>query len=169
MPSDDVATVLAASTGRMAVWLTLMAYNGLRCCEVAAFEWEWIDWSSGTLWIVGKGGHVEPVPAHPRVLEVMSDQRCRSSSGGMGRVWPAATAGGVSAAVRRFLRGVLGRGATAHELRHSFGTVAASGGDLLSTRAALRHASIGTTLGYAAAADGRVRAAVGSVGYGAAA
>jgi len=142
-------------------WITLMAYAGLRCAEVARTERRDLIAVRGAwvLHVVGKGGHERAVPAHPMVLAVMSGAWART--GPMfrrpdGTAW---TAGEVSRRVGDLHRG-LGIDASAHQYRHWFGTntYAASDGDLLVVRDLLGHASITTTTIYtafsgAAAAD----------------
>lgn len=62
----------------------------------------------------------------------------------------------LSTEVSRVLR-AMGIDATAHQLRHSFGTEAAraSGGDLLAVASLMGHRTTRTTLGYARLAGGR--------------
>lgn len=143
---DDLARALTGATPRMRSWLLCMALAGLRCCEVAALEpRDLITSPVGLLLHLRdpKGGGSATVPAHPLLVEALA---ALPTAGG---VWWTVTPGTLSATVNRHLRAHDVRG-TAHGLRHTAGTawLAASGYDLLTTAALLRHVNVTTTTLY---------------------
>lgn len=148
-PVDDaeLALALAQADRRMRCWILLMCLAGLRCMEVAGLTpRDLIHTERGYLLHLReqKGGGSGVVPAHPAIVEALSALPIRSGT------WWNVSPLTVSTQVGAYLRS-LGVDATAHRLRHSFGTSAyrASGHDLLTTAALLRHASVATTAVYA--------------------
>lgn len=159
---DDLALALElAPTAEMRAWLTLMAYGGLRCMEVAGLDRANVIESHGVLRVLGKGRRERVVPMHPLVVEALHAH-------GLPRVgpvfrrphgspWPAAK---VSRRVSLFFASI-GVDATAHQLRHWFGTkVQSSCGDLRVTQELMGHATPSTTAGYAAFSDSAAASAV---------
>ncbi|MDP9393929.1 MAG: hypothetical protein M3Q27_06560 [Actinomycetota bacterium] len=66
IPPDELARALGIAPERERLWLELMAYAGLRCCEVAVHRAAnlWQD-SDGSWWLRvphAKGGHDQQVP-----------------------------------------------------------------------------------------------------------
>ena len=150
---EQLELALTSADRERRAWITLMAYAGLRCSEVARLERRDLVAVRGAsfLHVVGKGGHERAVPAHPMVLAVMSGAWQRT--GPMfrrddGSPW---TAGAVSRRVGDLHRAI-GIDASAHQYRHWFGTntYASSDGDLLVVQDLLGHASITTTTIYTA-------------------
>ena len=135
--------------------VALMAYGGLRCVEVERFDpVTAIDLDAGALYIAGKGrktrwvpiiaplrpylygldGAKKGMPVIPRV-----NDRRRSIS-----------AAGVSQQVCKHLVAATGRRATAHQLRHYYGSrILELSGNLEMVQLALGHASISTSQIYA--------------------
>lgn len=157
----DLALGLELAGTRMHTWLTLMAYGGLRCAEVAALERSSVLDSMGALRVVGKGRKERVVPMHPLVADALA--RHGMPRGGLifrradGSAWPAAK---VSRAVSVYFDEI-GVDATAHQLRHWFGTmVQRESGDIRTTQELLGHASPSTTAGYSAFSFEAGRAAV---------
>lgn len=143
----DLRKAIAGADPRMRAWLLLMCLGGLRCLEVAALRPEDLsETEHGPLLYLRecKGGGTGVVPAHPSITAALLRLPIRN-----GRWWDV-TARYVSGQVGMHLRDV-GVHATAHQLRHSAGTswYEASGHDLLTTAALLRHASVQTTQVYA--------------------
>jgi integrase len=151
--------VISARSGPLARSVALAAYAGLRRAEVAGLDWADVDaWSDRPTLVVraGKGGHDRAVPLHPELVRLLRP-------GGVGPVvgWCAETVG---ARVADHLR-ACGLDATCHQLRHSFGTVAAavSGGDLLVVAELMGHQSPATTMRYTALTAGRTAATVAAM------
>lgn len=118
---DDLHHALAQADGHMRVWVTLAAYAGLRVGEIAALESSDVCWPEGLLRVCGKGGHERMVPMHPQVAAEL--RRWGVPARGPlfardGRAWTAAM---VSRRMSAYLRSV-GVDATAHQLRHWFGS-----------------------------------------------
>lgn len=135
-------------------------YAGLRCAEIAALDGaDIIRHSSPPIIVVrnGKGGKDRVVPIRPQLLGLLAD------APSSGPVFPNPATGrpvkpkSVSAAMKRHLE-ACGVDGVPHQLRHTFGTVAARAaqGDLQAVAAAMGHESLQTTKGYAAFDGGRL-------------
>lgn len=156
---DDLQGAIAAATGDVRLMLMLGAYAGLRRMEIAALDAD--DVRDGLLVVRGgKGGKDRVVPLHPALAAALADRT--------GPVFPTHSPESVGRLIARHLR-ACGINATAHQLRHTFGTELArvSGGDVLVVGEVMGHSSATTTLGYTRLALGRASAAVGQM-YGAA-
>ncbi|MDP9222278.1 MAG: tyrosine-type recombinase/integrase [Actinomycetota bacterium] len=136
---------------RVRLYVALAALAGLRVHEIAKVRGEDID-PAGWLFVDGKGGQRCAIPLHPelaalaRGLPEVDYWFPGRDSGHVSGAW-------VSACITRALRAV-GSNATAHQLRHSFGTaVLRSSRDLRVTQELLRHASPASTAVYTAVAD----------------
>lgn len=160
LSDEQLRTVLRLADTRMRAWITLMAYAGLRCLEVAALRPEDVVPGPPTILRlrVTKGGHEAVVPAHPAVLAALAELPLRNGA------WWDVTADTISRAVSIHMRGC-GVDASAHRIRHYAGTAwyRASGHDLLVTAQLLRHASVATTQGYAAITPERAAQVVASL------
>ena len=149
----QLATAIGEADRQTRAWLTLMAYAGLRCAEVARSEHsDLIDVSDRKmLHVIGKGERERIIPAHPMVIEVFGSGWSRS--GPMFRRTDGApwTPAQVSQITGTYLRSV-GVDASAHQLRHWFGsrTYATSRGDLRVVQELLGHSSPATTAVYTA-------------------
>jgi site-specific recombinase XerD len=138
-----VARAVGHGLAPVEVACALMAYGGLRCCEVAALTWD--DVEPGRLWLHGKGGKERVVPI-ARPLAVVLAQHDGQVGPIMGRrVTPARVSQLVCAHLHQ-----LGAGReTAHALRHAFATrLLALCGDVTVVQVALGHASLATTAIY---------------------
>lgn len=156
---DALAAVIAGAPGDMKLMLMLGAYVGLRRSEIAHLTTDDLD--GGMLTVRGgKGGKDRQVPLHPALAGAFV--------GRSGQVFAGATPASVGAQVARYLRRH-GIDATAHQLRHTFGTELArvTGGDVLVVGQMMGHSSPVTTLGYTRLASGAAARAVGQM-YGAA-
>jgi integrase/recombinase XerC len=151
---DDLARAMAEAPPQMRAMLALAAYQGLRCQEIAGLDREDVlDTRNPAVIVVvaGKGGQQRIVPLH---REVLSALRCLPlpRSGAVftrprgGRHTPTT----VSVAIRRYFA-ELGIVATAHQLRHWFGTgIYAQSHDIRMTQELLGHQSPNTTAIYVA-------------------
>ena len=149
--------------------LSLAAFAGLRCQEIAGLERDDVLEAKGLLRIRhGKGGKERIVPLHP---DVQSALRClpmpktgylfRRPQGGR------FTANWMSVCVSKYLAEI-NVNATAHQLRHWFGTeIYASTHDIRVTQELLGHSDPVTTAGYIAYSHVDAAAAVASLKIGA--
>lgn len=120
--TGDLVLALQMATPTMRAWLSLMAFSGLRCMEVAGLDVDDLLWDDGLIRIHGKGGKERLVPMHPDVAAALRSIT-RPKRGALfrrphGGRFPAAQ---VSREVATFLDD-LGIAATAHQIRHWFGT-----------------------------------------------
>lgn len=145
---------------RTRMMLLLAAYEGLRVHEIAKIRGE--DLRRGRLTIAGKGGAIASLPLHPLVAAYAA-QMPRT-----GYWFPSYTNPGepvrsqsVSEVVANALRRA-GVDATAHQLRHWFGTegLRSADGNLRVAQRLLRHACIATTQIYTLIDDAEMTAAV---------
>lgn len=142
IPDEVVGAVLQGLDDfRVADAIVLGRWAGLRAAEIARVAKA--DWTSGRLYVVGKGGKGRTVPVGARVDALMGAHD--------GFVFPGRFGGHVRpGTVTDWLRKALPDPYSAHSLRHAFATdfFAASGNDLLATSAVLGHASLETTRRY---------------------
>lgn len=158
----DIVMALELAHGPMRRAIALMVYGGLRCCEVAALRWADTDVPAGAMYVVGKGGRTRWVPIHPELARHLG---AIGTGPTIGETWSAAK---VSWSVRRYLQGI-GIAATAHQLRHSFGTAAyRSTHDIKAVAELLGHVDTKTTQVYVQVDDQALRAAVEAITYAAA-
>lgn len=140
-PVDEVVALLRSAPPRTRSFALLMAYAGMRCCEVAGFRKEHATRSpDGRWWIdipVAKGGHHQSVPVASWVAEEVL----------AGPSWTVKTQT-VQKDVREAFRAV-GSRCTPHQLRHFYGTSALHTTDNLRVvQQMMRHASPATTARY---------------------
>jgi integrase/recombinase XerD len=135
---------------RIRAYVALAALAGLRVSEIARVRGEDID-PAGWLFVDGKGGTRAAIPLHPQLATIAAtmppvDWWFPHNGSHVSGEW-------VSTCIRRALRAV-GSTATAHQLRHSFGTaVLRSSHDLRVTQELLRHSSPASTAIYTQVAD----------------
>lgn len=153
MPRTDLEVALSAATPQMTAWLLLGAMTGLRCKEIAGADVQdlHVDQDPPVMVVHGKGDKERIVPLHPLVVLALQAGAAQRPGplfrNAAGRRYSAAT---VSQRINAFLHG-LGINATAHQLRHRFGTdVYRLSRDLRMTQELLGHASPTTTAVYAA-------------------
>ena len=155
-PADDGALerALAGATPRMRAWLMLGAYQGLRCHEIAQLQVDDLMMSRRPPVLVvshGKGGRERVLPLNPQVEAALRTYGLPRS----GYVFTSdgtrpLVAESVSNTICRYLRDQ-GANATAHQLRHWFGsTVYQRSRDLRLTQELMGHAFPSTTAIYAA-------------------
>ena len=146
--------------------IVLGAYAGLRISETTALTWSDVDLVAGHITVTGKGDKTRRIPLAADVLEDLGtppaeDLRAKTSvvTGGQ-QITVDELARQVNAAIRD--AGVRG---TSHQLRHRFGTFAYRHlKDLAAVRDLMGHASIQTTLVYAAAADDSAQSIAAELG-----
>lgn len=148
--TGDLQVALEMATPEMRAWLSLMAFAGLRCVEVARLEVDSILWADKLLRVEGKGDRERLVPMHDEIARVLRSLHLPNR----GRVFRRPRGGGYPAA--QISREVslyftsLGMPETAHQLRHWFGTsIYRASRDLRVAQELLGHASPTTTAIYA--------------------
>ena len=150
--TGELADALAHADRLVRCWIVLAAYAGLRCQEIAGLRVEDVIVTEGTLRVVqGKGGRERLLPLHPSILGALQGLPLPKS----GYIFEMARGGRYSPAYlsRCFNRALdeLGVHATAHQLRHWFGTALyRQARDLRLTQEMLGHASPATTAIYTA-------------------
>lgn len=148
----DLALACALAYPEIYLMLGLMGCCGLRCCEIAwlrTLDVEHLDNGGLVLHVIGKGGKRRPVPTGKYLaasltpfLAAHGPVFTRPSDG------EAYRPDGVGYHVNRFLRSV-GCTATAHQLRHRFGTdYHELDPDLYRQATIMGHASVNTTQRY---------------------
>lgn len=144
-PADDdvILSALRAADNRTALMVELMAYGGLRRCEVATVRGSDVegDW----LRVTGKGGHVRMVPLPPHLCR-------RVRAYGDRYIFDGQIDGHLSARrVGELVGAVLPDGITGHQLRHRYATTVYRGsGDIRAVQSLLGHAKLDTTMIYTA-------------------
>lgn len=167
IPVGDLTLALSEASPVVRCWLTLGAYAGLRCQEMAGLDRDDVLEEVPAIRVrAGKGGKERYVPMHPVVAEAL---RClpMPSRGplftrprSLTRYPPYA----ISHELNDYLHG-LGIASTAHSLRHRFGTdVYAATHDLRVTQELLGHENPSTTTIYVAYSASAARAAVMALG-----
>lgn len=142
-PAEDPAILdaLRAADDRVQLMIELMAYGGLRRCEVATVRGTEVE--GDLLRVKGKGGHVRmvPLPAHLA-------RRVRAY--GDGWVFRGAIDGHLSPRrVGELVGAALPDGITGHQLRHRYATtVYRSSHDIVAVQSLLGHAKLDTTMVY---------------------
>ena len=141
--------------------LLLLARLGLRAGEIARLELEDIDWKSGLVMVVGKGGKSAQLPLPDYVGKAIAAYlRFDRPSTSCRRIFlriPAPHVGlkgsrGVSPVVKRAIEhaGVESHGKGAHQLRHGLATeMLRSGASLAEIGEVLRHQDLRSTSIYA--------------------
>ncbi|TKJ31220.1 hypothetical protein A6V29_18540 [Blastococcus sp. CCUG 61487] len=145
---------------RTRAMVLLGAYQGLRVHEIAKFRGE--DIESGWLHVVGKGAKPARLPVHPEIAEIALEMPR------YGYWFPSyrfpdqpVTAKSVCTVISKLMDRA-DVAATAHQLRHWYGTevLRAAGGNLRIAQELLRHDSPATTALYTLVDDDEARAAI---------
>lgn len=157
LPDGIVLKALGHPDPRLAATVALMAYGGLRCCEVSRCSWGDIDRAStAAVYVTGKGGHrrwvpiVAPLDPYLARLEGLEAGDPILPRGDLlpGPASPARVSQRVNAWLQECARG---GPATAHQLRHWYAMQALQRtGRLDLVQLLLGHQSISTTQVYAA-------------------
>lgn len=143
-------------------YVALAAYTGLRVHEIAKFRGEDVDVEVGWLFVDGKGARRAALPLHPVIA------RLAIGMDPVGYWFPGACGGHVRPqAVSRTIRAALervGSHASAHALRHAFGSqVLRNSHDIRVTQLLLRHQSLSSTQVYTEVSDADMVAAVNAL------
>lgn len=153
----EVELLLLDAPQRMADWMALGLYAGLRASEIARIESSHV--TEATMWIMGKGGVSDYLPTAPAVWEIASRR-------GPGLWFPSRLGGGPlrpetvshKSALFFHAHGVEG---SIHRCRHTFATnLLRSGADIRTVQRLMRHANLNTTASYTAVDEDKLRAAV---------
>lgn len=149
---------------RAYAYVTLASYAGLRVHEIAQVQGEEVDWDTRWMFVLGKGGQEAWVPMHPLV------QTLARGMPDVGFWFPGLHSGHVAAdTVSRVIRNALkavGSSATAHQMRHLFGSaVLRSCGNVRVAQQLLRHESLQSTQIYTKVSDADMEAAVAKLGW----
>lgn len=155
----QLAAAQLAAPARVAAWIALGRWAGLRAGEVSRVQGRDVDLVAGVLTVQGKGGQLGALPLHPRLAVVLAPFVERSGGGPLWDASPALVSGLAGSLLREH-----GAAERFHQLRHYYGTaVYRASGDILRAQRALRHASPTTTTIYAQLGDDELAAAVGAV------
>lgn len=148
--TDDLAYALRCADPRMKAWLSLAALEGFRCVEMANLRREDIgDTGDPPMVLVnGKGRHQRYVPLHPEALQALRLYGLPLSGHVFRTRERPMLAETISSYIARYMHD-LGVPATAHQLRHWFGThTYAVSKDLRLVQELLGHSSPATTAIY---------------------
>lgn len=159
---DQYRRLIDGAGPQMLAILELMAWCGLRCCEVADLQWANVDLDGATAIVHGKRDKERIARLPRRVVRALEEL---DHDGGY--VFRNRTGAGpyrpsrVSQMVATWAR-AQGVPITAHQLRHRFATklLAALEGDLLTVQQAMGHSSVATTQIYTLLEDRRALEAV---------
>ena len=161
----DLAMGLRMAEPMMRAWLSLMAFGGLRCAEVAGLGVDELLWDDRLVRVIGKGGKPRLVPMHHEI------ERCLRAMPlpARGVVFRRPTGDGfppwsVSRNVSAYFDSI-GVGATAHQLRHWCGSqLLRITKDLRVVQEILGHADPRTTAIYTAWSKQEARRAIDALG-----
>jgi len=160
---DDLTAALTGARPKMAAMITLAAYAGLRCCEIAGLDWSDLrrepDGAAFLHVRKGKGAKERTVEIGQVVVKALQAYGVRRRGPMfMGLDGRQINADSVSKSVNRYLSNQ-GVEATAHQLRHRYGVVGYQlTRDLRLLQDQMGHASPNTTAGYTrASADAAAR------------
>lgn len=142
-PAEDpvILDALRTADTRTQLMVELMAYGGLRRCEVAIVQGG--DVEGQWLRVTGKGGHIRMVPLPPHLCR-------RIAAYGDAYVFRGNIDGHLSPArVGKLVGAVLPEGVTGHMLRHRYATTVYRGSrDIRAVQSLLGHAKLDTTMIY---------------------
>jgi len=157
----DLELAMRSADRRMYLWLVLGAFAGFRCCEIAWLTVDSFMWHEGLMNVFGKGGKERIVEMHPLVVDALRTFPLPAFGVAFrGRDGAALSPRRVSNDIGNFFTDI-GVNATAHQLRHRFGTKTyAACKDLRVVQELLGHANPSTTAVYTAFARDDARAAV---------
>jgi len=160
---DDLAKALDKATPTMTAWLTLGAFAGLRCGEIAGLKAE--DFVDGALRIIGKGNAERRIPLNPLIPAALEPLPLPESGplwlNPRGTPW---TPGRMSREISEYFDS-LGMPWTAHCLRHHFATTLVRNEVHLSVvQLLMGHSSPETTSRYVAVADTKLADAISTMG-----
>ena len=143
-----------------------MVFTGARKGEIETLKWSEVDFGSGYLKLADSKTGQKEIPLNAGALQILNDQERLS---GNDHVFPAYRGNRYyegTPKVWKLIRSVAGlNDVRLHDLRHSFASIAVSGGASLPIIGALLgHAHSATTQRYAHLSDDPLRAASDAVG-----
>lgn len=150
VPASYLEVILASAPPDVRLMIALAAYAGLRVAEISALERVDIDLMAKAPVLAvrsGKGSKDRLVPIHPDLAAMLHGLR----PGRLVNVSPATVSLKISAHLRS-----LGIEATAHQLRHTFGTELARSteGNVILISKLMGHEDISTSMRYVGWAGG---------------
>lgn len=159
VPASYLPAVLASATPDVRLMIALAAYAGLRIAEIAALERSDIDLVCESPRLAvrsGKGNKDRIVPIHPDLAVMLRGAR-------PGRL-VSVSATTVGQKISAHLRS-LGIEATAHKLRHTFGTELArsTDGNVILIASLMGHEDVSTSMRYIGWAQGQGADAVAAM------
>jgi len=167
LQAQQVAAGLAACPdARARLVLSLMAQEGLRCCEVAGLQLGDVDFGGRTIQVVGKGSHERLLPLTTETLEMLDAylEEHPGIGGPLVRSYSRPTRGLTAKYISDLVSEWLHDGgvqASGHSLRHTAaGDVLRSGAHLRDVQAMLGHSSLATTQVYLPLLVGDLREAM---------
>lgn len=138
--------------------------TGARLAECAGLTWDRVDFATNTIWLLGKGDKLAPIPMPPTVRAVLELLRRRHPERVFtyvarrtdprqkvirGQIYPI-TYEGLKTEWRRRRAKAQVTGFRFHDLRHTAATrLVRKTGNIKHAQKLLRHADIGTTMKYA--------------------
>ena len=146
--------------------LKLLIFTGARKGEIEQLKWQEVDFASGYLKLADSKTGQKAIPLNAGALQILHDQRRIESND---HVFPAYRGKGFYEGTPKVWKNIRsGAGledVRLHDLRHSFASIAVSGGASLPIIGALLgHAHSATTQRYAHLSDDPLRAASDAVG-----
>lgn len=150
VPAAYLSAILESAPSDVRIMIALAAYAGLRCAEIAAIDSSDVDLSKESPVLAvrcGKGSKDRIVPVHPDLAAMLRGRRA-------GRLVNV-SARSVGYKVANHLRS-LGIDATAHKLRHTFGTelARATEGNIVLVARIMGHEDVSTSMRYVGWAGG---------------
>lgn len=139
----------------------MLALTGCRRGEITGLRWEWVDWDRACIRFPDSKTGAKVVPLGAAALELLTELHGEDSAG---PVFPGTSVTGSTTAVWKVWDKARQRAklpdVRIHDLRHSFASVGASGGDsLVVIGALLGHRDTATTARYAHLANDPLKAA----------
>lgn len=150
VPAVYLRAILASATPDVRMMIALAAYAGLRIAEIAALERSDLDLMSESPTLAvrcGKGNKDRIVPVHPDLAALLRGAR----AGPLVNVSATTVGQKISAHLRS-----IGIEATAHQLRHTFGTELARSteGNIILIASLMGHEDVSTSMRYIGWAGG---------------
>jgi integrase/recombinase XerD len=163
IPTEDLSLILAVvNRRRTRAMILLAALAGLRVHEIAKFRGEDIDLRTGIITVTGKGGKTAMIPAHADILitAYFFPRRGYWFPGYGDNSTVHISGASVGSAITSVMKRA-GLSATAHQLRHWYGTnLLRAGVNMRVVQTLMRHESLATTAIYTMVDDDQQRAGI---------
>jgi len=159
---EQIDALLASGAyKRTRAMILLGCYQGFRAAEIAAVHGHDFDLHAGTISVLGKGGKVSTLPAHPTIIELAKTMPkdafwfpARKTN--TGHIHSRSVSDLMTRAKKR--AGITEPRLTGHSLRHAYGTsLVKAGVDLRTVQELMRHESLATTQIYTLIDDDQLR------------